>query len=43
MDNSQTMPKWVVTIMGRARLTMQEWSLNKFAKSQVVPIVVCIT
>ena len=43
MDDSRMMPKQVVTIAGRAHLATQERLLNKFAKSQVEPVLVHIT
>ena len=39
MVDSQMMPNQVTTIMGRAHLAMQEWLLNKFAKSWAEVIV----
>ena len=42
MVNSQMMPEWAATIMGRAHLTMWEQLLNEFSKSWAELIVTCI-
>ena len=42
MVDSWMMPNWVMTIMGRACLTIWEQLLDKFAKNQAELIVACV-